>query len=140
MVGSDESVVGPEPASFKESMKREDTTGIMIRLALWDTSQSLKSMFGNSGKGDLHPEEGWKYILNTRPMSTPSDVSYATYHGEKTEHLVQKLTEKHDYKVSRRVSQNRVHNARDSRVSAPARSSGCEENDCECKGIYGTTT
>ena len=115
MVGSDGSLVDPEPAFFKESMKREDTTGIMIWLALWDTNQSLKSMFGILGRGDLCPaNEGWKHILNIHLMSAPPDLWYATYLGRKSEYFIHKLTGKHKHKVSHHVSQNGVRNARNS--------------------------
>ena len=134
MVGSDNGVVGLEPAFLKESMKREAMTGTRIRLVLWDTGQSLKGIFSISGKGYLHPWKGYKDILSTHPMNTPSDVSCATYPGEKGEDLTQKLTEKHKYKVPCRVSQNRVQNARN------ARSPSCEKNYRECKKIYNTTT
>ena len=139
-VGSDDGAIGSEPAFFKESMKREDMTGIRVRLALWDASQSLKGMFGVSGKGYLRPGKGDKDILSTHLMSAPSDVSCAAYLDKKSEHLVRNLTEKNKYKVSSRVSQNRVQNARNARISTRARSPGYEKNYRECKKVYDTTT
>ena len=140
IVGSDKSVGGSEPAFFKESMKREDMIGTRIRLVLWDTSESFKGMFSISRKGYLHPGKGYKDILSTNLMSIHSDVSCAAYLDKKSEDLIQNLTEKHKYKVSCRVSQNRVQNALNARVSTHARSPGYEKNDRECKKICNTMT
>ena len=137
-VGSDNGVVDLEPAFLKESMKREDMTGIRIRLALWGASQSLKGMFNISRKGYLHPGKGRKYILSTHTMNTPSNASCVTYPCEKSEDLIQNLTEKHKYKVPCRVSQNCVQDARNARISAHARSPCCENNDRKRKTIYDT--
>ena len=115
-------------------------TGVRVRLALWDASQSLKGMFSIWREGYLHPGKGRKYILSTRPMSTPPNASCATYPGEKSEDLIRNLTENQKYKVSCRVSQNRAQDARNARMSAHTSSPGCEKNDRECKEICDTTT
>jgi len=76
----------------------------------------------------------------SKTQSTALERSYVTYRGEKQEHLEQRLKEKHEQEVLRRVSQHSAQEVRNSRISEYPSSPGCNQDGQERKKIYESTT
>ena len=64
-----------------------------------------------------------------------------TYRGNKQEDQKQKLAREYEYEVYRRVSQNRIQEARDVGMSGiRPQFPGCRHDDQECKDVCDATT